>query len=221
MFAPGNLIGSRYRLLRLIGQGGMGAVWAAKNEAIARDVAIKVIRPDVIARDPTALARFFNEARICGSIRHPGIVDVLDLGRAEDGSPFLVMELLSGRSLENLLIAGRIQPLEILPIVRDVARTIALAHAQGVVHRDLKPANIFLHAMPTGEVVTKVLDFGISKVVVRGARGRSVDDAVVGSPAYMSPEQAEARTEVDGRSDVYALGVILFQAMSGRFPFDI
>src|SRR5439155_10948225 len=137
MFAPGNLVGSRYRLLRLIGQGGMGAVWAAKNEAIARDVAIKVMRPDVIARDPTALARFFNQARICGSIRHPGIVDVLDLGRAEDGSPFIVMERLEGEALDRMLEREKtILPSVILPIVRDVARTLVLAHERGVIHRD-------------------------------------------------------------------------------------
>jgi tRNA A-37 threonylcarbamoyl transferase component Bud32 len=221
MFAPGNLVGSRYRLLRLIGHGGMGAVWAAKNEAISRDVAIKVMRPDVIARDPTALARFFDEAKICGSIRHPGIVDVLDLGRAEDGSPFLVMELLSGRALDALLARGRMVPLEILPIIRDVSRTIALAHAQRIVHRDLKPANLFLHTTPTGDVVVKVLDFGISKVLVRGRTQAGQRDDVVGSPAYMSPEQADGRIEIDARSDVYSLGVILFQSMSGRFPFDI
>jgi hypothetical protein len=143
----------------------MGVVWAARNEAISRDVAIKVMLPR-IAEDPVALQRFFNEAKICGSIRHPGIVDVLDLGRAADGSPFLVMELLEGESLDDRLNrVKRMPPSVILPIARDVARTIAMAHKRGIIHRDIKPANIFLHRASTGEEIVKVLDFGISKVL--------------------------------------------------------
>src|SRR5271169_5744032 len=103
MLAPGNVIGGRYRLVRLIGEGGMGVVWAAVNDAFGREVAIKVMLPAIAASDPTALERFFTEARICGSIRHPGIVDVLDVGRAENGAPYLVMELLEGASLDNVI----------------------------------------------------------------------------------------------------------------------
>src|SRR5262249_50800001 len=155
----------RYVLVRQLGAGGMGVVWHARNEAIQRDVALKLVLPE-LAATPEMLQRFFNEARICASIRHPGIVDTLDLGTAEDGSPFIVMELLDGEPLDGLLKRYRsLEPREILPIVRSCARTIALAHAQGIVHRDLKPANVFLHRAPTGGTVVKVLDFGISKVL--------------------------------------------------------
>jgi serine/threonine protein kinase len=222
MFAPGQMLAGRYRLLRLLGGGGMGAVWAAKNEAIDREVAIKVMLPQ-IADDPTSLQRFFNEARICGSIRHPGIVDVLDLGRSEeDGSPFLVMELLDGESLEaRLFRQRRLPPSVILEIVRDVARTIVLAHQKDIVHRDLKPANLFLHRLATGQVVVKVLDFGISKVISPEANAKTTQTgAVIGSPAYMSPEQALGKVAIDHRTDIYALGVILYESLSGRLPFE-
>ncbi len=222
MFSPGNLIAGRYRLIREIGRGGMGSVWSARNEAILRDVAIKVLRSDVTEKEPSALTRFFNEARICGSIRHPGIVDVIDLGQAEDGTSFIVMELLDGEPLEGVLQRmKKLTPLQILPIVADVARSIDLAHVSGVVHRDLKPANIYLHRLATGETVTKVLDFGISKVMHLGPFFATDTGSVIGSPAYMSPEQARGSSDTDHRTDIYALGVILYQALSGRFPFDI
>src|SRR5262249_9289237 len=148
--------------------------------------------PGIAASDPTAIERFAIEARICGGIRHPGIVDVLDVGRTDDGAPFLVMELLDGDSLDIVLErAGTLRPLEILPIVRDVARPLALAHDKGVIHRDVKPGNVFLHRLPTGQVVAKVLDFGVSKITgaAGGLGGRSPrrtrTGTVVGSPAYM------------------------------------
>jgi serine/threonine-protein kinase len=191
------------------------------NEAIAREVAIKVMLPEA-AEDPAALQRFFTEARLCGSIRHPGIVDVLDLGRADDGSPFLVMELLTGESIEAIIERERYIPASVIvPMVRDVARTLALAHEKGIVHRDIKPANLFVHRAGGAAPVVKVLDFGISKVISPGAGVKATQTGVViGSPAYMSPEHAVGRVAVDERTDIYALGVVLFEALTGRLPFE-
>src|SRR5262249_40638550 len=154
---------------------------------------------------------------------HPGIVDVLDLGRAEDGSPFLVMELLHGETLDaRFERERRLLPSAIVPMIRDVARTLALAHEKGIGHRDIKPGNAFLHPTMAGApTVVKVLDFGISKVVSAGAGAKTTQTGVViGSPAYMSREHAVGRLAVDERTDVYALGVVLFEALTGRVPFE-
>src|SRR5262249_1586591 len=133
MLAPGTVIGGRYRLSRRLGEGGMSVVWAAVDEAFGRDVAIKAMLPELAASDRTAVARFFDEARIARRLRHPGVVDVIGAGRTADGTPFLVMELLEGGSLDAILRrTGTLRPLDVLPIAREVARTLAVAHREGV-----------------------------------------------------------------------------------------
>ncbi|MBI4702341.1 MAG: serine/threonine protein kinase [Deltaproteobacteria bacterium] len=219
---PGEIIHSRYRLLRLIGNGASGAVWAARNELINRDVALKILDPEVMS-NKVLLRRFFNEAKTIGGVNHPSIVDIFDLGQAEDGSPFLVLELLDGEPLDvRIRRGGALNPEMLLDVCAGVAKALHLAHQQGIVHRDLKPANIFLHRSTTGTVVGKILDFGIAKAVGSVATGFTLTKAgtVVGSPAYMSPEQAAGRDDIDGRADVWSLGVVLFEALTGTLPHE-
>jgi serine/threonine-protein kinase len=215
----GDLIHSRYRLQRLLGSGASGSVWAARNELIDRDVALKIMRPDV-AEDAVALQRFFNEAKASGRVRSPAIVEILDLGQAEDGSPFLVFELLDGEGLdERLRRDGTIASEALLEALAGVARALELAHAQGIIHRDLKPANIYITRGPNGQSVGKILDFGISKIFDTGHNFTLTrTGTVVGSPAYMSPEQAAGREDIDGRADIWSLGVVMYEALTGTLP---
>ncbi len=199
----------------------MGSVWAARNQLTDRDFAIKFLLPS-LARSQESLQRFFHEARACGQIKHPGIVEVYDMGQADDGSPYLVMELLEGEGLDRRIKeGGPIPPVEAAAWIAFIARGLEEAHVRGLIHRDLKPENIFLSRDATGEIVPKILDFGISKAI--GAKTidliRTTAGAVLGSPAYMSPEQARGEAEIDGRSDVWSLGVILYEALTGRLPF--
>lgn len=218
----GDLIHSRYRLLRLIGTGTSGAVWAARNELIERDVALKILEPEVMS-DKVLLQRFFNEAKSIGRVKHPSIVGILDLGQAEDGSPFLVLELLDGEPLGSKLRRDRVvDPETLIDVGAGIARALDLAHQQGIVHRDLKPANIYLHRNSAGGLIGKILDFGISKVLGSGSTNFSLTKTgtVVGSPAYMSPEQAAGREDIDGRADVWSLGVVLFEGLTGVLPHE-
>ena len=218
----GDLIHSRYRLLRLIGSGTSGSVWAARNELIERDVALKILGPEVM-NDKVLLQRFFNEAKAIGRVNHPSIVGILDLGQAEDGSPFLVLELLDGEPLGSKLRRERvIDPETLFDACSGIARALDLAHQQGIVHRDLKPANIYMHRNSAGGLVGKILDFGISKVLGSSSTNFSLTKTgtVVGSPAYMSPEQAAGREDIDGRADVWSLGVVLFESATGVLPHE-
>jgi serine/threonine protein kinase len=219
---PGVLISGKYRLMRPLGAGGMGSVWAARNELTDRDFAIKFLLPS-LAQNKEALQRFFHEARACGQIKHPAVVDVYDMGQAEDGSPYLVMELLEGEGFDQRLArAGAFRPGEGAAWLAFVARGLEEAHVRGLVHRDLKPGNIFFALDDRGDVIPKVLDFGISKGMNDSAEDlfKTTTGAVLGSPAYMSPEQAKGEPDIDGRADVWSLGVILYEALTGALPFD-
>ncbi|WP_437648881.1 serine/threonine-protein kinase [Sorangium sp. So ce362] len=214
---PGMLLARKYRLSRKIGQGAMGVVWAARNEATGREVALKVIaRPD-----PSLRKRLLREAQSCGALQHPNIVDVIDVARAEGGEPCLIMELLVGDSVAALLEARRrLEAPLAARIAHDVAGALAAAHAVQIVHRDLKPANVFLHRPPeVGDFVVKVLDFGVAKSLAAASGLTSTLD-VVGSPVYMSPEQLRADEDLDARADLWSLGVMLFEMLTGVRPFQ-
>ncbi|WP_437591782.1 serine/threonine-protein kinase [Sorangium sp. So ce1000] len=215
---PGVLLAGKYRLRRKIGQGAMGVVWAASNEATGREVALKVIaRPD-----PSLRKRLLREAQSCGALQHPNIVDVIDVARTENGEPCLIMELLVGESVAALLEARRRLDAPLAArIAHDVAGALAAAHAVQIVHRDLKPANLFLHRpAEASDFVVKVLDFGVAKNFAVASGATSTLDAAVGSPFYMSPEQVRADRDVDPRADLWALGVVLFEMLTGVRPFQ-
>jgi eukaryotic-like serine/threonine-protein kinase len=207
----------------MLGSGASGTVWAARNELIERDVALKILHPDV-ATDSVQLQRFFNEAKASGRVHSPNIAEILDLGQAEDGSPFLVFELLNGEGFDQWISRERtLDPRTLTELFIGVVRALELAHAQGIIHRDLKPANLYAHRGSTGQQVLKILDFGISKMV----EGNTAEHltltrtgTVVGSPAYMSPEQAAGREDIDGRADVWSLGVVLYEALTGTLPHE-
>ncbi len=218
----GVVVDHKYRLVRELGAGGMGAVWLAQHVVTERPFAIKLLHAQ-IAASPEMRARFVQEAKALGKLRHPSIVEVVDVGvePALEGAPFLVMELLDGTPLDVAI--GRLGHLPValaLEIVSGIARALEAAHAAGLVHRDLKPANVFLHRPGTGAIVPKVLDFGISKWK-REEPGRALTQtgSVLGSPLYMSPEQAASDKTIDARSDVHALGVLLWECLVGKPPF--
>jgi serine/threonine protein kinase len=217
----GRAIGS-YQVARKLGEGGMGAVYELVHPTIGKRLALKVLHPEFAAR-PDIVQRFFDEARAVNLIRHPNIVDVLDFAVLDDGRPYLTMEFLDGEALaDHLRRRGVLPPADAVAIARQVAAALAAAHRAGVVHRDLKPDNVFLVAAEGGGATVKVLDFGIAKLVgeERAPGERTQSGAVMGTPAYMAPEQAMGRIgEIDRRSDVYALGVMLFEMLSGALPF--
>ncbi len=211
----------KYRVIALIGEGGMGAVYRAEHTLIGKRAAIKVLRPELSANDEM-VQRFFNEARAAARIEHPGIIDVYDFGR-HDGRAYLVMELLDGEPLSALLARGPLVPDDARRIARQIASALAAAHDASITHRDLKPDNVFLarDEAAVGGTRVKLLDFGIAKLTEADGSS-SVETrtgAVMGTPVYMSPEQCRGTGEVDHRTDLYALGCILYEMLSGRPPF--
>jgi eukaryotic-like serine/threonine-protein kinase len=212
-----------YRSVSLLGEGGMGAVYLAEHPEIGRKVAVKVLRAE-LSRDPQLLTRFLNEARAANAIRHPNIIEILDSGTTAEGQPYLVMELLEGETLAaRLRRLGRLSLTEALDIGYQIASAVGAAHKKAIIHRDLKPDNLFIVADETnpGRERVKVLDFGIAKLQAQ-AQAELVQTrtgTVMGTPAYMSPEQCRGNRELDARSDIYSLGIILFEMICGRPPF--
>lgn len=215
---PGLLLGKAYRVERLIGHGGMGAVYEVEHLRLHKRFAAKVLRREY-AQDTTALARFEREAVAASRIHHPNIVEVVNMDETAEGRVFIVEELLLGFDLAQFVRGGPPPMALALTIGVTVARALEAAHAAGIVHRDLKPANIFL-ARRGGQVQVKVLDFGISKIVGETDRALTDTGGFVGTPLYMAPEQAREGGAIDARTDVYALGVILYELLTGAPPFQ-
>jgi serine/threonine protein kinase len=203
-----------YRLIDRLGAGGMGEVWRAEDTRLLREVAIKILS-ERIANDPEWKARFLREARTIAQMNHPNIATIYSIEQEAD-KLFIVMELVEGESLATLLAKGPLPPAEAVRIIRHVAEALGEAHEKGIVHRDVKPDNIIV-----GKRGTKVLDFGIAKQLVSTTESPTLTQAglIVGTPFYMSPEQALGRP-VDARSDLFSLGVVLYEALAGKRPFE-
>jgi serine/threonine-protein kinase len=219
-FGPGDVVADKYRVERILGVGGMGVVVAARHVALGQQVALKLLLP-TSARDDSARVRFEREARAAVRLRSEHVARVTDVGALADGTPFIVMEYLEGRDLASVLEAEGPLPVQrAAALVRDACEAIAEAHALGIVHRDLKPRNLFLAQRPDGRPLVKVLDFGISKVQEPVELALTRTTEVFGSPSYMSPEQLRSARDADERSDIWALGAILYELVTGRVPFE-
>ncbi len=212
----------QYELVRLLGAGGMGDVWLATDTQLARKVAIKLL-PAAVTTDPARVSRFEQEARAASALNHPNVCTIHALGRTSEGRHFIAMEHIDGQTLRDRLARGPMSRREALDVATQMASALTVAHAAGVVHRDLKPENVMLR--PDGLV--KVLDFGLAKLVASDASGETATKTllhtepgkIVGTVQYMSPEQARG-VAVDARTDVWSLGVVLYEMLSGQLPFS-
>ena len=217
---PGSIVAGRYLLERAIGRGGMGMVWVGRDLTLDIDVAIKLIRHDRAA--PEARGRLLQEARAAARIGHPSIVRVFDFGESIEGDPFIVMELLHGESLSGVLQRRqRLAPLVAVSTLLPVASALVAAHSKGIVHRDLKPDNLLLVSTEAGALVPKLLDFGIARLLDADPERRfTLAGEVLGSPDYMSPEQARGEIDVGAATDIWAFSVLLYEAITGKRPFN-
>jgi serine/threonine-protein kinase len=227
-----DLLEGKYRLGEELGSGGMGVVYRARHLVLERDVAVKLMH---VSGDSQLAGRFLREARVAAAVRHQNVVDVLDFGTTRDGRPFMVLELLEGRSLADALdaveqdraVEGRITlgVAERIDVIAQLLSGLEAVHRAGMVHRDVKPANVFLTPRGDGGWFARLLDFGISFAIAPGSdnsRGRfgTVDGLILGTPEYMSAEQCEGRPDVDARSDLYSVGVMLYELLSGVLPYS-
>ncbi len=219
--AEGTEVNGRYRIRNMIGQGGFGAVYRATNIATDQDMAIKLLAVSLDSDDSDVIQRFFAEAQVTASLKHPNTIRVFDFGQTEGGALYIAMELLSGRPLNDVLkrraADGKVlTEEETITIGVQILRSLAEAHLANLVHRDLKPHNVFLHEVEGDDPVVKVLDFGIAKRLGSNLTGTG---KAFGTPTYMSPEQAQNQ-QLDNRSDLYSLGCVLFQCVAGKPPFE-
>ncbi|MBM4779854.1 MAG: serine/threonine protein kinase [Archangiaceae bacterium] len=204
-----------YRVDSILGAGGMGVVFKGEQPLIKKTVAIKVLKR-ALASEPAFVSRLLDEARATNVIAHPGIVDTIGFGQAPDGRPYIVMEYLEGEPLDARLLAkGKLPVLEALRLANDILAPLEAAHSAGVIHRDLKPGNVFLQRLPDGKDFPRVLDFGLARYVDSTGRG----SGIVGTPSYMAPEQAKDGDQTPA-IDLYALGCMLYELLSGRLPFE-
>ncbi|HWZ92808.1 MAG TPA: serine/threonine-protein kinase, partial [Polyangiaceae bacterium] len=219
----GQILAGKFRIERVLGQGGMGVVVAATHIQLEERVALKFLLPEALS-NPEAVARFAREARAAVKIKSEHVARVSDVGTLDSGSPYMVMEYLEGQDLADWVRkSGAMRQPDAVEFVLQACEAIAEAHALGIVHRDLKPANLFVTRRVDGSPCIKVLDFGISKLTVPGSTsdmGMTRTSTVMGSPLYMSPEQMSSTRNVDARTDIWALGIILYEVLSGRVPFE-
>jgi serine/threonine protein kinase len=216
----GAVFNGRWRLKRLIGEGGMGSVFEAHGTRDEGVRAIKVLHPEFVGEDQI-LARFLSEAQAVRALHHPNIAQIFDQGRAEDGTPYLVMELLQGAPLSSFMKGQPMQPSQAAGIMLGILQALTVAHQRGVIHRDLKPDNLFLVPDARGNQVVKVLDFGIAKVMdaAGGMGSKTKTGVLLGTPGYMSPEQIKNSKAVDARSDLWSCAIIFYEMLTGREAF--
>lgn len=215
----GTVVADRYEVNALLGRGGFGEVYRARHTGTHEMVALKVLRPELLA-ESAAVDRFTAEARLCASLRHPNTVRVFDFGQTPEKALYLAMEFLEGESLEEILARGPLPPKRAVHIVNQVLRSLSEAHGRKIVHRDLKPDNVFVGSLAGEADFVHVIDFGIAKFLAEGANAALTQaGAIIGTPHYMSPEQIRGET-LDARADLYSVGVLLFRCLSGRHPYD-
>ena len=221
-FQVGCVIAGKYEIERVLGEGGLGFVVAARHLELDQMVAIKYLRDEALA-SPSTVERFAREARLAANIKSDHVARVHDVGRTPDGAPYMVMEYLEGNDLRQRLEAGPIPIAEAVDYILQASEALAEAHTAGIVHRDLKPDNLFLAKRVAGSEIVKLLDFGISKLRPKGesdSRAHTQATDKFGTPSYMSPEQLRSSSDVDARADIWALGVILFEFLTKTTPFD-